>query len=68
MFVRIACCPDAGPCTAASVEIILALKLLKFIGASSCGVLIEYYAIQKISGFTFKVFLSSGRPLLIQDL
>lgn len=64
----IACCPDAGPCTAASIEIILALKLLKFIDASSYGVLIEYHTLQKVSGFPFKVFLFTGRLSLTQHL
>lgn len=69
MFATIACCPDAGPCTAASIEIILGLNfLLKFIYASSYGVLIEYHTIQKVSGFPFEVFLSTGRLSLTQHL
>lgn len=68
MLVTIAYGHEADPCSAASIEIILALKLLRFVGASRYGVLIEYYAIQKISDFPFKVLLSTDRPSLTQHL
>lgn len=63
MFVAIACFRGTGPCAAASIEIILALKLLKFIGDSSYGILIECYTIQRTSGFPFKIFF--GRSVFI---